>query len=199
MSSITLKSLLLFLFYSTASAFVQLNIHRPIDNNNLPPPQPSELDPAHWAPIATLAPLTTPFSTPTPTPSSSPDEYNILPYLDPFYPPDLKKRQGAPAAAPAAQPTAINQISPVTTYFVNSEVAPGSFAQVPVVYTQTFPPVPDQWPAAGAGTIGLGTIAGTVGVVKSKREEPTQAPVVVKGIGAVKKEMEVKRPQSWSG
>jgi len=74
-------------------------------------------------------------------------------------------------------PTEIGQVSPITTYLANKEVAPGSFAQVPVVYTQTFNPVPDPWPAAVPGTIGLGTIVGTVGQVRSKRSEPTQAPM----------------------
>ena len=172
------------LLYSTTHAFVQLKVHPPIDNNNLPP-QPSELDTARWVPIATLAPLTSPLPTPTPTPAPSSDEYNILPYLDPFSPPDLKKRQGAPAAAPAAQPTEAAQIPPATTYQINSLAAAGQWTQVQIVYTQTFVAVPDQWSSAGAGTIGLGTITGTVGKVRSRRSEPTEAP-------------EVKMPQKWS-
>lgn len=35
------------------------------------------------------------------------------------------------------------------------------------VYIQTFPAVPDQFPSPEAGTIGLGTIVGEIGVVKT--------------------------------
>jgi hypothetical protein len=52
--------------------------------------------------------------------------------------------------------------------------------QQPVVYTQTFPAIPDQWPSPVAGSIGLGTIVGTVGAVRSKRAEPTQALIAPK-------------------
>lgn len=57
--------------------------------------------------------------------------------------------------------------------------------QVPVVYSQAFSEVPDQWPGPSSGQIGLGTIKGTVGVVKSndkvKREHPSSAAVGVGG------------------
>lgn len=81
---------------------------------------------------------------------------------------DLRKRQGGvPIAAPAAT-TVPTQLSPVTTYSKNG---------VAGVYTQTFAAVPDQWPSASAGSVGLGTISGQVGVVKtkSKRSAPAQA------------------------
>jgi len=42
--------------------------------------------------------------------------------------------------------------------------------QVEVVYTQTFAPVPDQGVAPGVGSIGLGTIQGEIGVVKTKKK-----------------------------
>ncbi|OCT44863.1 hypothetical protein CLCR_06311 [Cladophialophora carrionii] len=210
MSTPSMKTLLLSsLLYSTIHAFVPLNIHPPIDNNDLRRhalPSELELDTAHWVPIATLAPVTSiPTSTPTPAPhSSNEDDDIILPLgLDAFAVPELKKRQGAPVAAPDAQPTPVGQISPITTYYINSEVAPGSFAQVPVVYTQTFAPVPDQWPSPVPGTIGLGTIQGTVGEVRSKRAvvlaEPTQAPFAGdRGEDATELEMEVRKPQTWS-
>lgn len=71
-------------------------------------------------------------------------------------------------------------MSPVTTYYANSYIG-GSFVQVPIVYTQTFAFVPDQWAAPFSGEIGLGTIKGTIGVVKSKRGLPTQAPLAEGG------------------
>lgn len=50
-----------------------------------------------------------------------------------------------------------------------------------VPYTQTFPVVPDQWPEPSPGTIGLGTIQGEVGEVKtkSKRDSPQEALVTI--------------------
>ncbi|KAJ9613473.1 hypothetical protein H2200_003415 [Cladophialophora chaetospira] len=203
LASILLSSLL----YSTTNAFVPLNIHPPVDNNIQPQAQPhatpSAPDPAYWVPIETLAPIPyipSPMPTPTPTPSDT--DYHLPFGLDALLHPDLHKRQGAPVAPPTPQPTAGGQLSPITTYFINSEVAPGSFAQVPVVYTQTFPPTPDQWPSPLAGTIGLGTIQGTVGGIRSKREEPTQAPMPVEtgtaGDTAVRLEMEARKTKSWS-
>lgn len=59
-------------------------------------------------------------------------------------------------------------------------VAAGAPAQqVQVVYSQAFEPVPDQWEAPVAGTVGLGTIKGEVGVVKTvdKRAEATAVAV----------------------
>ena len=173
-TTIALSSLL----YSTTHALVPLhNIHPPVDDKNLQP-TPSELDPAHWAPIASFAPITTTTSIPTPTPATSVQEleYHILPLGLDAAVPELRVRQ-VTGQAGGATLTAAGQVSPVTTYLANEEVAPGSFAQVPVVYTQSFVLIPDQWPSAVAGTIGLGTIPGTVGQVRSKRSEPTQAPM----------------------
>ncbi|KIW98113.1 uncharacterized protein Z519_01697 [Cladophialophora bantiana CBS 173.52] len=184
MSAKTVTTFLLSsLVYSTTHAFVPLDVHPPIDNNDIQP-LPSEFDTVHWIPIATLAPLShipspaSSVSTPTPSPLEEENEYHILPLgLDANAVPELKVRQVTGQGVAAAAPTAINQISPITTYYINSEVAVGVFTQVPVVYTQTFAPIPDQWTSAGPGTIGLGTISGTVGQVRSKRSLPTQAPL----------------------
>lgn len=93
---------------------------------------------------------------------------------------DLRKRQGGIAATNAPVATTVaTQMSPVTTY--------GPDRGWPaVVYSQAFVAVPDQWPSPVAGTIGLGTIQGEVGVVKtsSKRDigpEPTGQVVRIKG------------------
>ena len=72
----------------------------------------------------------------------------------------ITQRQGGVAlggGVPAPIPNP-NQVSPVTTVVVNG---------VPKVYTQTFAGVPDQFPTAVAGTIGLGTLTGTVGAVRT--------------------------------
>lgn len=94
---------------------------------------------------------------------------------------DLRKRQGGAAAtaAPQAVPTVYTQMSPITTYGPKN-----GWPQV--VYTQLFVAVPDQWPSPSAGTIGLGTIQGTVGVVKTKSKryagpEPTGQVVRIRG------------------
>ncbi|RMZ77428.1 hypothetical protein DV738_g4416, partial [Chaetothyriales sp. CBS 135597] len=58
------------------------------------------------------------------------------------------------------------QVPPVTTYYIQSFKGT-SVIYATVAYTQTFPAVPDQWPSPSAGTIGLGTISGEVGVVRT--------------------------------
>lgn len=93
---------------------------------------------------------------------------------------DLRKRQGGVAATNAPQATSVvTQMSPVTTY--------GPDRGWPlVVYSQKFSDVPDQWPSPSAGTIGLGTIQGQVGVVKSNSKryagpEPTGQVIRIRG------------------
>lgn len=73
---------------------------------------------------------------------------------------DLRKRQGGAAVA-ATNPavTAPTQMPSVTNYQMYDGVAR--------VYTQTFKAIPEQWPSPSAGSIGLGTITGQVGVVKT--------------------------------
>jgi hypothetical protein len=80
----------------------------------------------------------------------------------------VKRPGGAPVANPGvAQPTAITQVSPVTTLTMMSKGQ-----DIKVVYTQTFATTAlDPWPSPSSGEIGLGTIQGQVGQVKSKREE----------------------------
>ena len=61
---------------------------------------------------------------------------------------------GAPGA-PALPP---NQVSPITTIYIGS---------VQVIYTQLFSAVPSQGPGPMSGSIGMGTLTGAVGVVKT--------------------------------
>lgn len=80
---------------------------------------------------------------------------------------DLIKRQGALGATnavPATQPT---QMPPVTVY-------QGRAGGAPKTYTQLFTSPLDQWPAPGAGTVGLGTIQGQVGVVKTNSKRAAE-------------------------
>ena len=56
----------------------------------------------------------------------------------------------------------------VTEYWIaqtwNSALSSEQWAQL--IYTQTFATHPGQWTTAGAGSVGLGTHTGVVGVVK---------------------------------
>jgi hypothetical protein len=81
---------------------------------------------------------------------------------------DLLRREIVTGAA-AAQPTDPTQVSPITTVQVN-QIVNGVAQQVEVVYTQLFSPVPDQGLAPASGSIGLGTIQGQIGVVKTGRK-----------------------------
>ena len=65
-----------------------------------------------------------------------------------------------------------------------------------MLYTQLFSSPLDQWPGPAAGAIGLGTIQGEVGVVKTKRDEGvmTQLPLPV-ATGAVESAVGAERVQ----
>ena len=60
---------------------------------------------------------------------------------------------GAPLPVPAP-----GQVSPVTIINING---------VQIAYTQLFSAVPSQGPSASSGNIGLGTLTGSIGVVKT--------------------------------
>ena len=64
---------------------------------------------------------------------------------------------------------------------MQNQMVNGVAQQVQVVYTQLFSAVPDQGPAPGVGSIGLGTIEGKVGVVKTKRETTPEPTMVGEG------------------
>ncbi|KAJ9663716.1 hypothetical protein H2198_000728 [Neophaeococcomyces mojaviensis] len=91
---------------------------------------------------------------------------------------DLKKRQGGAGVTnvvPAT--TVITQMPSITKYQIHG--------QGPVfTYTQVFTPNPDPWPSPSAGTVGLGTIQGQVGVVKTQSKR-TAIPEVTGASGQV--------------
>ncbi len=78
--------------------------------------------------------------------------------------PNLDPREIA-AGVPAAPVP--NQVSPVTEIHVESRLPNGKMTQVLVIYSQTFVSVPDQGPTPVQGKIGLGTLTGSIGVVKT--------------------------------
>jgi hypothetical protein len=115
----------------------------------------------YWSPISTIIRL----ASPTTIPDTEVDLHN-----------DPLRRQAVSGPA-AAAPTNPGQVSPITTIQEN-QIVNGVAQQVEVVYTQLFSAVPDQGLAPAVGSIGLGTIQGQVGVVKTagKRDakpEPT--------------------------
>ena len=107
----------------------------------------------YWSPISTVTHLT------SPTTDADTDAY-----LDH----DLLRREVITGAA-APLPTDPTQISPITTFQVN-QIVNGVAQQVEVVYTQLFSAVPDQGLAPASGSIGLGTIQGEIGVVRTGRK-----------------------------
>lgn len=70
---------------------------------------------------------------------------------------ELRQQGGLGGGAPAAP--GASQVSPVTTVWIGT---------VQVVYSQAFSAVPSQFPSAQAGSIGLGTLTGVVGAVKTQ-------------------------------
>lgn len=159
MSTAMLKTVLLATILATSHAFVPVDIQ----------PIPSDLDTNKWSAVTTLTDAILPTAPSTPTP-----DIQILPVLDANIVPELKRQVTGQGAA--ATTTAVTQVSPVTTYYANSYIN-GVATRVAVVYTQTFAAIPDQWPTYTAGEIGLGTLTGTIGVVKTKRSLPTQIPL----------------------
>jgi hypothetical protein len=107
----------------------------------------------YWSPISTIIHLA--------SPTAGADTHADLDH-------DLLRREIVTGAA-AAQPTDPTQVSPITTVQLNQMVN-GVAQQVEVVYTQLFSPVPDQGLAPASGSIGLGTIQGQIGVVKTARK-----------------------------
>ncbi|KAF1815217.1 hypothetical protein P152DRAFT_471836 [Eremomyces bilateralis CBS 781.70] len=66
-----------------------------------------------------------------------------------------------------ALPTA-SQYPTETTDWLETTLVNGQKTWVPVVFTQTFAAVPDQWPGpAEGGSIGMGTLTGQIGVVRT--------------------------------
>lgn len=54
-------------------------------------------------------------------------------------------------------------------------MANGIITNVEVVFTQTFAAVPDQWPSPSPGTIGMGTLTGAVGAVRTEQVKKNDA------------------------
>ena len=177
-----IQSLLLASLLTLSQAWVQFPGAAPLrqhpwedptpKNLEKPPPTPTlsgehvSLDFTPSVPsLSTIPSMTTiPYPTAsasTPAKSSLPLHAQLLRWI---------KRQGGAVSNPQAeQPGQVTQVSPVTTLTMMS-----SGKNINVPYTQTFPRVPEQWPSPSSGEIGLGTIQGQIGVVKTKRSEPME-------------------------
>ena len=79
---------------------------------------------------------------------------------------------GAGAAPPAVLPSEPGQV-PSVTVFMQKTIIAGATQQIPVTYTQKFSDVPSKGPSPTSGKIGLGTITGSVGAVRT--DEAKQA------------------------
>ncbi|KAI9870029.1 MAG: hypothetical protein M1830_004772 [Pleopsidium flavum] len=79
--------------------------------------------------------------------------------------PNLELREIA-AAVPAAAIVPV-QVPPVTNVYVQTVLPNGQTTQVLVVYSQTYASIPNQGPTPVAGQIGMGTLTGSIGVVKT--------------------------------
>lgn len=75
---------------------------------------------------------------------------------------------------------ATSQAGFVTSQWLESTIA-GTTTWIDVVYTQSFASIPDQWSTAGSGSIGLGTITGTVGIVNDQKKSSGAMSVMPSG------------------
>ncbi|KAI6795866.1 hypothetical protein KC363_g2431 [Hortaea werneckii] len=96
--------------------------------------------------------------TPTPLPILEADENTHL---------EVRQNQNANLGVSFSQPS---QAPTVTTHWFETTVPEAPFTTyVEVIYTQAFSSIPDQWPSAGQGQIGYGTLKAT-GKNKTKRD-----------------------------
>ncbi|KAK2745433.1 hypothetical protein FQN57_003776 [Myotisia sp. PD_48] len=72
--------------------------------------------------------------------------------------------RGVVEQPPGALPTKPTQVSPVMTMHIDGK---------PVLYTQKFSAIPDQWPTPASGSIGYGTLKKERTSTFDKRSEPT--------------------------
>ncbi|KAI9845360.1 MAG: hypothetical protein M1838_001784 [Thelocarpon superellum] len=74
---------------------------------------------------------------------------------------------GVGGGAPAPTTTQLGQVPSVTNVVVPVTGADGQISNAQVMYTQNFPAVPSQFSTASSGTIGMGSLTGTVGSVRT--------------------------------
>ncbi|KAF2452624.1 hypothetical protein BDY21DRAFT_375430 [Lineolata rhizophorae] len=117
--------------------------------------------------------------TTTAEPSKAPAANAPLPTAHPLGDLELREIVADPAAAATNQA----QAPTVTTAWIETELADGTHTWVEIVFTQTFAPVLDQLPSPAAGSVGMGSLTGEVGVVKTAVPEEAGAARVRGGGG----------------
>ncbi|KAI9676776.1 MAG: hypothetical protein M1829_002871 [Trizodia sp. TS-e1964] len=85
----------------------------------------------------------------------------------------------APGVGAAGGPVQVTlqpmQVPSVTVLYIQVTRADGQLVNVQTTFTQTFSQVPDQLPLPSSGSIGLGTITGEVGAVKTAMAGKSEA------------------------
>ncbi|KAI9678012.1 MAG: hypothetical protein M1817_005956 [Caeruleum heppii] len=86
---------------------------------------------------------------------------------------------GNPALGGGAVPatTQLGQVPPVTAANIPITLANGQISNVQTVFTQTFAEVPSQLPGFTSGSVGLGTLTGSVGAVRTDQAKGAEGGV----------------------
>lgn len=84
----------------------------------------------------------------------------------------------------AALPPVPAQFPTVTAYWVETTLPNGVKTWIEVVFTQTFDSMINQGPTPVAGEVGMGTLTGAVGVVKTNAAADYPQPNAQYGLGA---------------
>ncbi|KAI9830861.1 MAG: hypothetical protein M1826_004290 [Phylliscum demangeonii] len=79
-----------------------------------------------------------------------------------------QQRHPGGGAPPIAAPT-VTQMPSVVVAGVPSVLPNGVITQIQITFTQTFASVPDPFPTPASGAIGMGSLTGTVGAVRTNQ------------------------------
>ncbi|KAI9748134.1 MAG: hypothetical protein M1815_003583 [Lichina confinis] len=120
------------------------------------PKEPAAKVPAAKDPVVNNAAKEVPPAAPVPAAAPVP----------PPVPGNIAPGGGGAAGAPPVIPT---QVPPVTAINVPTTLPDGRITMMQTVYTQTFASVLDQLPSPTPGKIGLGTLTGSVGAVRTEQ------------------------------
>ncbi|SLM38340.1 hypothetical protein LPUS_08503 [Lasallia pustulata] len=108
-----------------------------------------------------------------PSPTTAPAPPHANPYPTPLDDAQLheglrRQAAGVGAAGGSVNSPGASQLPAVTSWVQWSSVKDsGTWTPLSFVYTQLFSPVPEQGPSAASGNIGMGTLTGVVGAVKT--------------------------------
>jgi len=123
--------------------------------------------PSNPQPALVEATITSSPSLPLQTTSST--QNSLLPELTPTAKLELRQED-----VEAATTLAATQVNPVTTLWLPSNIGT-TVTWVEVIYTQTFASVIDQWTTSGSGSVGMGTLTGEAGALKTSEARSSAA------------------------